>query len=130
MATKMKAKRYDANMIRDFLDHLTWELRNLHFENTAKQVGTFSKEASEMLGKYQKRYGQYGLMATYAIGDGMTEDDVAAFRAGHAEDLQQYIDAMETLQPLFAEADECIRTEARDGKTVVKIVSPSEDSDS
>ena len=42
------AERYDVEMIRDFLEHLTWELRVQHFENTA-EVGTPNDELVDQL---------------------------------------------------------------------------------
>ena len=41
---------YDVEMIRDFLDHLMWELRIVHFENT-NPSGTDHNELMSQLAK-------------------------------------------------------------------------------
>ena len=50
--SKQKASgRYDVKMIRDFLDHLIWEVRIGHFENTTAP-GTINPELMDQIAKY------------------------------------------------------------------------------
>lgn len=112
---KARPKKYDPDMIRDFVEHLKWELRNYHFEYTTPTVGAFAKEPAEMLAKYIKRRDQFQLIATTALQrneeltDEQREEYIARFRAERAEMTQRYLDALESLQPLIEEATACIR---------------------
>ena len=45
-----RTHRYDPAMIRDFLDHLLWELRAAHFEHA--HPGKFNPELADPLARY------------------------------------------------------------------------------
>ena len=59
-------KAYDLDMIRDFLDHLLWELRNRHYEH-AHPRAAFNQELAEPLARYCKKYGTRGLLGLTAV---------------------------------------------------------------
>ena len=105
-------KHYDAEMIRDFLDHLSWELSICHFENTHKK-GATNPELIDQLKKYMKKYNTIGLMAAVVVNKEGVPEDVAnqaieSFRKAKAESVEQSLRALDLLEPVFEEALTCI----------------------
>ena len=103
---------YDLEMIRDFLDHLMWELRVVHFENT-NAPGTDHGELMSQLQKYQRKYpGSTALMAmTVMKTDGYSQDDIGRARRKlrwmRAQQAEDAIELLEALEPVFEEALTC-----------------------
>jgi len=105
-------KHYDAEMIRDFLDHLSWELSICHFENTHK-MGATNPELIDQLKKYMRKYNTVGLMAAVVVNKEGVPEDVAnqaieSFRKAKAESVEQSLRALDLLKPVFEEALSCI----------------------
>lgn len=115
MKKQTKPQRYDVRMIRDFLDHLTWELRICLFE-LGQQTTKPSKdkplnpELLEQLRKYRER-GCTLLPATDIDTSGTTESEaravVVAISEIEAKRRQEQLDHLEALAGLFQEALHC-----------------------
>jgi hypothetical protein len=98
-------------MIKDFLDHLLWELRINHMENTNPGMKP-NPELSEQLAKHMKKYHTIGLMEAIRINPcGMPEDEanetIESFHVALAQRSLEAIEALETLQPTLETAFEC-----------------------
>lgn len=100
-------------MIRDFLDHLLWEYRINHFENTIPDPEKrIHPELCEQLKKYIIKYNTCGLMAaTTTVPGDCSEDEIK-----DAEDIickaktdyaQKVIDALQVLESAFEQAFFC-----------------------
>lgn len=102
-------------MISDFLEHLLWEVRVNHAENTSLATPTGAKlhpELTEQLGKYVRQYNTALRPAVdLVVPDGMSREDAAramkTLQRWRVPEHQRYINALETLQPLFKEALFC-----------------------
>jgi len=70
---------YDPEMVRDFIEHLKWELRIKHFENT-RRIGTQHPELAEQLEKCIRKRNTKGLLYANQID-----------RAGLAEERAQQV---------------------------------------
>jgi hypothetical protein len=108
-------------MIRDFLDHLLWEVRIVNFESTAAP-GTINPELGEQLKKYMAKY-HCGLLAAMDVGwDGIPEAErqqaARDFRAARQEASASQIAHLEALQGLFREALQCA---SRGGVTIRRL---------
>ena len=104
-------KTYDVEMIRDFIDHLKWELRIKHFENTHR-IGTQHSELTEQLEKYMRKRNTKGLLYANRIDSaGLAEDKaqevIAVMRDAATIQAQEALDAFEILDPIFQEALDC-----------------------
>ena len=104
-------KTYDTEMIRDFIDHLRWELRIKRFENAHKR-GTQHPELTERLDKYIRKRNTKSLLYTARMDKtGLSEDraqeaiDVIRERA--ARQAQAALDALCVLEPIFQEVINC-----------------------
>lgn len=113
MGAKAKAalKRYDLTMIRDFLDHLLWEVRISHFETVMRKRGkadTTSSELVETLSKYNQKYGSVLQPILSVKRDGLSDEELnramANANAALAPIREDEIRALESLQSLFASA--------------------------
>jgi hypothetical protein len=107
-------RRYDAEMIRDFLDHLLWEVRILHYESTATP-GAINPELLDTIASLQSKYPGTAclLAATYLTNDRELSGEQVAraeeyWRKARAQASQGWVDALEHLQGLFREALECV----------------------
>ena len=106
-----RPRRYDVEMIRDFLDHFRWEYVVNHFENI-HELGTINPELVDQLAKYATKYKTRGLMASLELdSEGLSEETVSQatavlrdIRAGHADLVLAALDA---LQPFLEEAFAC-----------------------
>jgi hypothetical protein len=96
---------YDVAMIRDFLDHLAWELRIGHFENTTAP-GTINPELAEQLAKYIRKY-HCGLLIGDVTSESRDSEGFAKLRATRAQEREQQLNALESLTSLFDEALLC-----------------------
>ena len=102
---------YDIEMIRDFIEHLKWELRIKHFENTRK-IGTQHPKLMEQLEKYMLRRNTTGLLYANRIEKaGLAEDRaqevIKAIRQAGARQAQEALDALGVLEPILEEALDC-----------------------
>jgi hypothetical protein len=98
-------------MIRDFLSHLLWEVRILHFESVSRP-GTINKELGEQLKPFMEKYRSVLLAATDIHNDaGLPEDLVDRaweyWRGARAEVADEWVKNLESLQSLFEEAFAC-----------------------
>ena len=105
MKTKQR-KTYDSGMIRDFIDHLKWEVRTCHFENVSAP-NALNPELIDQLAKYQRKRGCFGLLTGQLTREKPDADALAEWKARRAGEMQTYIDALELLEPLFQEAVFC-----------------------
>jgi len=109
--SKPKPPGYDVPMIRDFLEHLMWEVRARHHEH-AYPSSKNNDELCDQLAKYMQRRNTIGLMAaTLMASDTLNEPGFAAasadYRAVCVRRDEKLIAALELLGPLFSEALEC-----------------------
>ena len=103
MAWTKRERRYDVNMIRDFLEHLRWELRTRCVELT-HELPTSGKIPKDEL------YEQMVRMTTINT-DGVPAEEIKAgelkARKLMATQAEQDLSALEHLDRLFEEAFEC-----------------------
>ncbi|MHC4538465.1 MAG: hypothetical protein ACYS74_01625 [Planctomycetota bacterium] len=104
-------KTYDVEMITDFLEHLQWELRIRHFENTRK-VGTDHSELSEQLANCIRKRNTKALLYTNRVDNsGLTADQtqeaINVIREGLATEAQEALDAFDVLEEILEEALIC-----------------------
>ena len=97
-------------MIRDFLDHLMWQLRIAHFEVTSKP-GTLNADLVKQLKPFLVRH-PCALVAQNEVDPtGVTpaeaEEACTKLRAGLAELFEERIAYLEALGPVFEEALMC-----------------------
>ncbi|MGD0464653.1 MAG: hypothetical protein ABSB74_19385 [Tepidisphaeraceae bacterium] len=107
-----KPMRYNARMIRDFLEHLEWEIRVSHFE-TANAENGLNPELAEMLRKYGQRYHTCLRSCRLLDRDPSCSEEqfrraFATLRARENPKLTKALEAMEVLKPFFEEAFFCI----------------------
>jgi hypothetical protein len=104
-ALAKKGCRYNRGMIRDFFDHLLWDLRAKLFE--LEQPGNLSRvnpELVEVLGRFIRRYGCFGLTPTLvnpADTDRQTADATAREVRDH---YARALAALEAARPFLEEA--------------------------
>ncbi|MFC1633654.1 hypothetical protein ACFL5Z_02325 [Planctomycetota bacterium] len=109
---KARKRQYKAEMIRDFLDHLRWELSICHFENTHTK-GPMNPELVDQLKKYMQKYNTVGLMEAVVVNregvpENIADQAIARFHKAKAESVEQSIRALDLLEPVFEEALNCI----------------------
>jgi hypothetical protein len=114
MAWTKKVRRYDVNMIRDFLEHLRWELRTRCVELTHElpASGKIPKdELYEQMEKYTKKWNCALVRMTTINTDGVPAEEIKAgelrARKLMATQAEQDLSALEHLDRLFEEAFEC-----------------------
>jgi hypothetical protein len=108
MKTKKRpseARSYDVEMIRDFIEHLLWEVRIGHFEATSAD-GAINPELLEQIQRYQKKRQTIALLAANEI-PASGRDEVGALKRRMAEVRQRQVDHLEALHTLFEEALFC-----------------------
>jgi len=111
---KPRKKYYDIQMIKDFLDHLMWELRINHIENTNPGCAT-NPELVEQLSKYSNKYNTVGLMTAMKVtyeGAENIPDEIKALvtrsmQGEKANRSQEAVNALEILQPTLEIAFMC-----------------------
>jgi hypothetical protein len=110
MNTRKKPKRpsearcYDVEMIRDFLDHLLWEVRISHYESQSNKI---NPELAEQLERYQKKRQTVGLLFATEIGAASCSQDADKYRELQrikGEFRNSQLLCLEALRSLFAEA--------------------------
>ena len=95
-------KTYDIEMIRDFIEHIQWELRIRHFENTRK-IGTEHSELREQLVNCIRKRNTKALLYTNRIDKaGLAEDKaeevINIIREGLVNEAQAALDAFDVLE--------------------------------
>jgi hypothetical protein len=104
-------KRYDVEMIRDFLEHLTWELRILHYESI-NEDDTINPKLEDRLAKYSSRYNAVLLAETELDYEGLPAAMVQRARnywkAAQVRATAEQLQHLEALAEVFKEAFECI----------------------
>ena len=108
--SKQKRQRYDVEMIRDFLEHLKWELNIKHFESN--YPNKTNPELVEQLEQYIVKRNTAGLLYglyidTKGISAEDAEESIKSFRIAEAEIASEAIDALESLERVFEEALDC-----------------------
>lgn len=103
--------RYDSKMIRDFLDHLLVDVRASLQEaqavDPAKDVGD---DVSKQLKRFMKKYGTTLIPVTVVEQTPDAEAVVKATRARDQQELQEIVESLERLRPLFDLAIKCIES--------------------
>jgi hypothetical protein len=111
-------KRYDVEMICDFLEHLTWELRILHYESI-NEDDTINPRLEDRLAKYSRRYNAVLLAETVLDYEGLPVAVVQRARnywkAAQVRATAEQLQHLEALAGLFKEAFECISFSNRIG---------------
>ena len=121
----LSVKRYDVEMIRDFLEHLTWELRILHYESI-NEDDTINPKLEDRLAEYSTRYNAVLLAETELDYEGLPAAMVQRARnywkAAQVRATAEQLQHLEALAGLFKEAFECINFSNRFGnKRVVPV---------
>jgi hypothetical protein len=104
-------KTYDLEMIKDFMEHLGWELRIKHFESTHER-GAQHPELTEQLKKYMQKRNTVGLLYANRIDKGGLAEEKAqelieTIREASAMEAQEALAALDVLEPILEEALEC-----------------------
>jgi hypothetical protein len=106
-------RHYDVEMIRDFLDHLMWEVRVRHFEYTAAH-DTLNPDLCAQLGRYMRKWHCAGLLVGNSIAakpDDMTAEvyasQIATISAGFLRQATEWLAHLEALNGLFEQALGC-----------------------
>ena len=104
-------KTYDLEMIKDFMEHLGWELRIKHFENTHER-GAQHPELTEQLKKCMLKRNTVGLLYANRVDKaGLAEDKaqeaIGTIREASAMEAQEALDALDILEPILEEALDC-----------------------
>ena len=104
-------QRYDVEMIRDFLDHLTWEVRILHYESI-NEDDSLNPKLEDHLAKYTRRYKAVLLAETELDYEGLPAAMVQrarnCWKAARVRATAEQLQHLEALAGLFKEAIECI----------------------
>jgi len=104
-------KRYDIEMIRDFLDHLTWEVRILHYESI-NEDDSINPKLEDQLAKYSRRYKAVLLAETELDYEGlpvaMVQRARSCWKAAQVRATAEQLQHLEALAGLFKQALECI----------------------
>ena len=117
-----KLPPYDVGMIRDFIDHLKWELRVAHFENaegvkSGGKPGRINLELVDQLNKFFEKRPRVLLQGLAINAEGVPPDISLAMRkeifVEREAMRQEQIDHLEALEPLFKEALSCARQEVK-----------------
>ena len=102
-------QRYNVKMIQDFLEHLKWELRIVHFELSQKnQKIRINPELVEQLGKYVKKWHTAGLMSAYIIKtDDFSPEEAEELHNARKEQIEKAIKAFDELENIFKDSFWC-----------------------
>jgi hypothetical protein len=103
--------KYDVVMIHDFLQHLLWELRICHFENTHKQ-GAINPELVDQLNRYVVKRNTVGLLPartvdTEGVPEEAVDEAIQNLKGTLAQMMQRALDAFGVLEPFFDDALKC-----------------------
>src|SRR5262249_17729532 len=112
-------------MIRDFFEHLCWELRSVHFEASTMGAGT-DPELEDQLARYIKKHGSCALLCeTRLKTTGESEDRIreakSRLRASRATWSKEQLDHLEALRPVIEEAFACAAARRTISERTVKV---------
>ncbi len=122
-------KKYDAEMIKDFLAHLVWEVRISHAEHshlkaTLDGPPPINQELVEALREYTDKYDTFGLLPVLYLEDdvhdrAMLETAVSMFHEAQRQRTEDWLKALEALRSLFKIATDIagLRRSKLNGKT-------------
>lgn len=117
------AKRYDVEMIRDFLDQLKLEVRLRQLENLDGSAKT-PPELLAQLRKFADKYNAGLLLAWELIPEGCTKDEYDAVRDRlrqlRAEGRRLELEHLDALEDLFREALRCAQHPLSGGPIVAR----------
>jgi hypothetical protein len=120
-------RRYDVDMVRDFLEHLLWAVRVRHFESTNKP-GNLNPELLETLGKFVAKYpGSPWLLVSDFFADDPSLPDSQKrhirelFQAARASEAEEWLRHLEGLEPILQEACRVVMTNPGGGKEPHRI---------
>jgi hypothetical protein len=102
MPRRQKAHHYDVKMIKDFLEHLLWELRTDHFESSS--TDTVNPELFETLKKYVTKRQTYQLLMSHVTELEPGHEAIRNWNDARRKLRDRQIHALEALLPLFTEA--------------------------
>ncbi len=113
--------KYDTQMIRDFLEHLRWEIVISKYEAESAAPERINPELLDQLKRYAGRYRCVLLPIEKMDTTGVTESEATmvkvALRRKHAEICGEWVGAFEKLEGLFQAALDCA-DHCADGKGV------------
>lgn len=109
----MGHKKYDAEMINDFLRHLRSEVAACRFHNTHEQQ-SLSPDVLAEITKYSEKYQICGLLPVIepdatGVPQEQKKDLWDKVRAARAREMQAALDAFETLESVLVEAIQSLR---------------------
>ncbi|MHC4909031.1 MAG: hypothetical protein ACYTF9_04850 [Planctomycetota bacterium] len=118
-------RRYDVDMIRDFLRQLVLEVR-IHQQEHATRLGGMSLEFREELRKYTEKHAATLLPVAVLDESGIQHEDVARanqlMQARMAKMHEQWLDQLESLHRLFHVAFQGVEAAATHGKGLRRVV--------
>lgn len=127
----MPEKRYDPEMLRDFLEHLMYLVRHLDF-NLQTGPTAIHPELLEQVLQYFLKY-KVGLFIKMRVLDNRdaTPEQIAEARrlneAAWRKRYGEYLRCLETLEPLFTEALQSLESgDAYELERMIKVVTPAE----
>ena len=122
-ASETAIKRYDVEMIRDFLDQLNLEVRLRMLENS-DPPGEKHPELLEQLRKFTEKYDAGLLLAWDLRPEGCSQEEYDAVRSylrkARGEGRKQQLERLEALEELFREALRCALHPLSDGPIVAR----------
>ena len=122
-ASETAIKRYDVEMIRDFLDQLRLEVRLRMLENS-DPPGEKHPELLGELRKFTQKYDAGLLLAWDLSPEGCSQEEYDAVRSylrkARGEGRKQQLEHLEALEELFREALRCALHRLSDGPIVAR----------
>jgi len=117
-----RKREYDFRMLRDFAQHLLWELRVVSFEH--QHPNAVNSELVDQLQTVSRRYNSKGLLAqnafdTKGLAEAEAESLARDFREGYHEVLTQQMESVEIVLNLIAQAQTCHETFIVHGRKVL-----------
>ena len=102
-------RSYNVEMIKDFLEHLMWELTIADFENRQKDKSKTNPELVDQLYKYIKKWNTNALMAATIISDDLDIEEKKAITEMLTQKTKTALDALNELKEVLLEAFECAK---------------------
>jgi hypothetical protein len=118
--TAPNQRRYDVRMIRDFLEHLMWEVRIREYEKKTGDPMNINPEFVEQLRIYMRRYHCLCLMPVNILDNDLNTPEEFAeamqnFRKYLQSSMEGFVAAMEEFWPLFEQAFESAQVPYAEG---------------
>lgn len=127
----MGHKKYDAEMINDFLRHLRSEVAASRFHNTHEQQA-LSPDVLAEITKYSEKYEICGLLPVIepdatGVPQEQKKDVWEKVRAARAREMEAAMDALETLESVLIEAIQSLRNPDEVPKAKIRLADFIED---